>query len=70
MHASEVTMTIGQNAELVGAYSRLLCVSPEVAKSIINDLHEDAEIAHFHLATFLNLVRSADQSLRGIAKEL
>jgi len=58
-------VTIGQNAELVSAYSRLLCISPEVARSIVNDLHEDAEIAHFHLATLLNLVRSADQSLQG-----
>jgi len=63
-------MTEGQSNELVGACCHLLSVSPEAAQSIIDDLYEDAEIAHFHLATLLNLLKSVDKSLLGDWKEV
>ena len=58
-------MTNGQSSELVDACHRLLSVSPEVAQRIIDDMYEDAEIAHFHLATLVNLLTSAEQGLLG-----
>ncbi len=58
-------MTDGQSSELATACCRLMSVSPEVAQSIINDLYEDAEIAHFHLATLLNLLSSSEKGLLG-----
>lgn len=60
-----LAMTNGQTSELVDACHRLLSVSPEVAQSIIDDLYEDAEIAHFHLATLVNVLTSAEQGLPG-----
>ena len=55
-----MAMTAVQNNELITACARLLSVSPEIAGEIVDGLGEDAEIAHFHLATLLNVLRPAE----------